>query len=57
MVLIFLIEGILFSYYFINRSNAALQYVSTMAKDKVKDNIMLTQAHEWEESYNFYKTI
>ena len=26
-----------------------------MAKDKMKDNIMLTQAHEWEKSYNFYK--
>lgn len=44
-----------YSYIFIYRSNAALQYVSTMAKDKMKDNIMLTQAHEWEESYNYYK--
>ena len=37
-----------YSYIFIYRSNAALQYVSTMAKEKMKDNIMLTQAHEWE---------
>ena len=37
-----------------NRTSIALKYVSTMSKDKVKDNIMMTQFNQWEYSYNFF---